>query len=165
MKQKLDTQVAAAVGAMLVGRDEITLEDVADQLPGHIRAAGPSLKSMTKALAGAGWIADRRDGGSVVYIPPRLEGEEGPDPRHNSFEGSTIAADEVRLLIERAERLIEEKKGIADDIKDVMAEAKGRGYDPSALQDIIKLRAKKPEEQHERQAILEVYLRALGMMS
>jgi len=165
MKQKLDTQVAAAVGAMLVGRDEITLEEVADRLPGHIRAAGPSFKSMTKALAGAGWIADRRDGGSVVYIPPRPEGEEGPDPRHNGFEGGPVAADEVRLLIERAERLIEEKKGIADDIKDVMAEAKGRGYDPSALQDIIKLRAKKPEEQHERQAILEVYLRALGMMS
>ena len=165
MKQKLDTQVAAAVGAMLVGRDEITLDEVADQLPGHIRAAGPSLKSMTKALSGAGWIAERRDGGIVVYVPPRPEREDGPDPRHNGFEGGAVAADEVRLLIERAERLIEEKKGITDDIKDVMAEAKGRGYDPSALQDIIKLRAKKPEETHERQAILEVYLRALGMMS
>lgn len=165
MRQKLDTQVAAAVGAMLVGRAEITLEAVADQLPGHIRAAGPSLKSMTKALIAAGWIGVRREGGSVVYMPPRPEGEEGPDPRHNGFEGGAVAADEVRLLIERVERLIEEKKGIADDIKDVMTEAKGRGYDPSALQDIIKLRAKKPEEQQERQAILEVYLRALGMMA
>ena len=164
MKQRLDTQVAAAVGAMLVGRDEITLEDVADQLPGHIRAAGPSLKSMAKALAGAGWIGERRDGGSVVYVPPRAEGDEGPDPRHNGFEGGAVAADEVRLLIQRAERLIEEKKGIVDDIKDIWAEAKGRGHDPRALQDIVKLRAKKPEEQHERQAILEVYLRAMGMM-
>jgi uncharacterized protein (UPF0335 family) len=100
----------------------------------------------------------------VVYVPPRPDGEEGPDPRHNGFEGSAVAADEVRLLIERAERLLEEKKGIADDIKDIWAEAKGRGHDPRALQDIIKLRAKKPEEQQERQAILEVYLRALGMM-
>ncbi|WP_037530882.1 DUF2312 domain-containing protein [Sphingomonas sp. RIT328] len=76
-----------------------------------------------------------------------------------------MAADEVRLLIERAERLVEERKGISDDIKDVWAEAKGRGYDPRALQDIMKLRAKKPEEQQERQAILEVYLRAMGMMA
>ena len=164
MKQKLDTQVAAAIGAMLVGRVEITLEDVADKLPGHIRAASPSLKSMTKALAAAGWVGQRRDGGSVVYVPPRPEGEEGPDPRHNGPEGSGVAADEVRLLIERAERLLEEKKGIAEDIKDLWSEAKGRGHDPRALQDIVKMRAKLPEEQHERQAILEVYLRALGMM-
>nr|WP_314471156.1 DUF2312 domain-containing protein [uncultured Sphingomonas sp.] len=71
----------------------------------------------------------------------------------------------MRLLIERAERLYEDKKGIADDIKDVWAEAKSRGHDPRALQDLIKLRAKKPEERQERQAILEVYLRAMGMMA
>lgn len=163
MKQKLDMQVAAAIGAMLVGLEEITLEEVAERLPGHIRAASPSLKSMTKALAGAGWIGERRDGGCVVYVPPRPEAEPGADPRHNGGEG-VIAAEEVRLLIERAERLHEEKKGIVDDIKDVWAEAKSRGHDPRALQDIMKLRAKKPEEQQERQAILEVYLRAMGMM-
>lgn len=163
MKQKLDMQVAAAVGAMLVGREEITLEQVADGLPGHIRAAAPSLRSMTKALAGAGWIGERREGGSVVYVPPRPDGEGGEDPRHNGGSGG-VAAEEVRLLIERAERLTEEKKGIADDIKDVWAEAKSRGHDPRALQDIMKLRAKKPEERQERQAILEVYLRSMGMM-
>lgn len=164
MKQKLDTQVAAAIGAMLVGRSEITLDDVADKLPGHIRAAGPSLKSMTKALIAAGWIAQRRDGGSVVYVPPRPEGEEGPDPRHNGPDGGSIGADEVRELIERAENLIDEKQEISDAIKDLWSEAKGRGHDPRALQDIVKMRAKKPEEVHERQAILEVYLRAMGMM-
>jgi uncharacterized protein (UPF0335 family) len=164
VKQKLDTQVAAAVGAMLVGREEITLDQVADGLPGHIRAASPSLKSMTRALAGAGWVGERREGGSVVYVPPRPEGEQGDDPRHNGGEAG-VAAEEVRLLIERAERLYEEKKRIADDIKDVFAEAKSRGHDPRALQDLIKLRAKKPEERQERQAILEVYLRAMGMMA
>lgn len=164
MKQRLDTQVAAAVGAMLVGREEITLEQVAEQLPGHIRAAGPSLKSMTRALVSAGWVGERREGGAVVYVPPRPEGEQGPDPRHNGG-GAGVAAEEVRLLIERAERLYEDRKGISDDIKDVWAEAKSRGHDPRALQDIIKLRAKKPEEQQERQAILEVYLRAMGMMA
>ena len=164
MKQKLDTQVAAAIGAMLVGRDEITLEDVADKLPGHIRAAGPSLKSMTKALIAAGWIAQRRDGGSVVYVPPRLDGEEGPDPRHNGPDGGAVGADEVREIVERAENLIDEKQEISDAIKDLWSEAKGRGHNPRALQEIVKLRAKKPEEVHERQAILEVYLRAMGMM-
>lgn len=164
MKQKLDTQVAAAVGAMLVGRDEITLEDVADQLPGHIRAAGPSLKSMTKALAGAGWVAQRRDGGSVVYVPPRQDDEEGEDLRHNGPDDGPVGADEVRELIERAENLIDDKKEISDAIKDLWSEAKSRGHDPRALQDIVKMRAKKPEEVHERQAILEVYLRAIGMM-
>ena len=92
-------------------------------------------------------------------VPERLALWAGPLP-----EGGSVAADEVRLLIERAERLLEEKKGISDDIKDLWSEVKGRGHDPRALQDIVKMRAKLPEEQHERQAILEVYLRALGMM-
>lgn len=75
----------------------------------------------------------------------------------------TIAADELRLLIERAERLDEEKRGIADDIKDVMAEAKSRGYDPKAMRKIMAIRRKKREEYQEEEAILETYMQALGM--
>ncbi|WP_244501469.1 DUF2312 domain-containing protein [Sphingomonas gellani] len=75
-----------------------------------------------------------------------------------------VAGEEVRLLIERWERLEEEKKGIADDIKDVAAEAKGRGYDIKAMRGIMKIRKKPKEEQQEEAAILEVYMRALGMM-
>jgi len=75
----------------------------------------------------------------------------------------TIAAEELRLLIERAERLEEEKKGIADDIKDVMAEAKARGYDTKAIRKIIQIRRKKKEEYQEEEAILDTYLAALGM--
>jgi uncharacterized protein (UPF0335 family) len=78
--------------------------------------------------------------------------------------GGHIAADELRLLIERAERLEEEKKGISDDIKDVMAEAKSRGYDPKAIRKIMQIRKKKPEEHQEEQSILEVYMQALGMV-
>ena len=78
--------------------------------------------------------------------------------------GGTVAADELRLLIERAERPEEEKKGLADDIKDVMAEAKGRGYDPKAIRKIISIRKKKKEEYQEEQSILEVYMQALGMI-
>jgi uncharacterized protein (UPF0335 family) len=78
--------------------------------------------------------------------------------------GTAVAADELRLLIERAERLEEEKKGIADDIKDVMAEAKGRGYDAKAIRKIMSIRKKKKEEYQEEQSILEVYMQALGMV-
>ena len=80
------------------------------------------------------------------------------------FNRGTVAADELRLLIERAERLAEEKKGITDDIKDVMAEAKSRGYDGKAIRKILAIRKKKREEYQEEQSILEVYMQALGML-
>lgn len=86
------------------------------------------------------------------------------DERNEGMGGGKVAADELRLLIERAERLEEEKKGIQDDIKDVMSEAKGRGYDPRAIREILKIRKKKREEYQEEQSILEVYLQALGMV-
>ncbi len=86
------------------------------------------------------------------------------DERQHGMGGGAVAADELRLLIERAERLEEEKKGIADDIADVMAEAKGRGYDPKAIRKILAIRKKKKEEYQEEEAILEVYLQALGMI-
>ncbi len=75
----------------------------------------------------------------------------------------TVAADELRLLIERAERLEEEKKAISDDVKDVMAEAKSRGYDAKAIRKIVQIRRKKKEEYQEEEAILDTYLAALGM--
>ena len=86
------------------------------------------------------------------------------EDRQEGRGGGQVAADELRLLIERAERLEEEKKGIADDIKDVMAEAKGRGYDPKAIRKILSIRKKKKEEYQEEEAILEVYMQALGMI-
>ena len=86
------------------------------------------------------------------------------EERQEGMGGGRVAADELRLLIERAERLEEEKKSIADDIKDVMAEAKGRGYDPKAIRKIMSIRKKKREEYQEEEAILEVYMQALGMI-
>ena len=86
------------------------------------------------------------------------------DERGEGMGGGQVAADELRLLIERAERLEEEKKGISDDIKDVFAEAKGRGYDPKAMKQIMSIRKKKREEYQEEQSILEVYMQALGML-
>ena len=75
----------------------------------------------------------------------------------------TIAADQLRLLIERIERLEEEKKTIADDIKEVFAEAKGTGFDTKAIRTIIRLRKKDQAERQEEDAILDLYMAALGM--
>lgn len=75
----------------------------------------------------------------------------------------TVAADELRLLIERIERLEEEKKAISDDVKDVYAEAKARGYDAKAMRKILQIRRKRKEEYQEEEAILETYMAALGM--
>lgn len=74
-----------------------------------------------------------------------------------------VAADELRLLIERIERLEEEKKGISDDIRDVYSEAKARGYDAKIMRQIIKLRSMETHERQEWEAVLDTYISALGM--
>jgi uncharacterized protein (UPF0335 family) len=79
------------------------------------------------------------------------------DAGHNS------ADDRLRLLIERIERLEEEKQGIADDVKDVYLEAKAVGYDPKIMREIVKLRKMKPDDRAEREMILDTYKKALGL--
>ena len=71
--------------------------------------------------------------------------------------------DRLRLLIERVERLEEEKKGIADDIRDVYAEAKAVGYDTKIIRKVIKLRAMNPDDRAEMEAVLDLYKAALGL--
>ena len=73
------------------------------------------------------------------------------------------ANDRLRLLIERVERLNEEKQGIADDVKDVFAEAKAVGFDVKIMREIIKFRKMKPDDLRERNAILNIYAAELGM--
>ncbi|MEC3950286.1 DUF2312 domain-containing protein [Sphingobium sp. HWE2-09] len=74
-----------------------------------------------------------------------------------------VAADQLRLFIERIERLEEEKKGIGDDIKDVYLEAKSNGYDGKIMRQIVRLRKMQPHDRQEMEAILQTYLAALGM--
>ncbi|KAB7783451.1 DUF2312 domain-containing protein [Methylorubrum populi] len=76
---------------------------------------------------------------------------------------SSAAADQLKSIIDRIERLEDEKAGIAGDIKDVYAEAKSNGFDVAALRTIIRLRKKDHAERQEEEAILELYLSALGM--
>jgi uncharacterized protein (UPF0335 family) len=71
--------------------------------------------------------------------------------------------DRLRLLIERIERLEEEKKGIADDIKDVYSEAKAVGYDAKIMRQIVRLRKMKPDDRNEMEMILDTYKAALGL--
>ena len=71
--------------------------------------------------------------------------------------------DRLRLLIERIERLEEEKKGIADDIREVYAEAKVVGYDAKIIRKVIQLRAMKPDDRAEMEAVLDTYKAALGL--
>lgn len=78
-------------------------------------------------------------------------------------ETHTIAKGQLRSLIERIERLEEEKKSIADDIKDVYAEAKGNGFDTKAIRSIVRLRKLDSAEREEAEAILDLYKSALGI--
>ena len=75
----------------------------------------------------------------------------------------TVAADQLRLFIERIERLEEEKKGIADDIKDVYAEAKANGYDTKTMRRVVALRRLETHTRQEMDALLETYRVALGL--
>ena len=77
---------------------------------------------------------------------------------------TSVARDQLRSIVERIERLEEEKKAIADDIRDVFAEAKANGFDVKTLREIIKLRKATAEERQEMEAMLDLYLSALGML-
>ena len=75
-----------------------------------------------------------------------------------------VAGGQLRSFIERIERLEEEKKALSDDIRDVFAEAKGNGFDTKVMRQVIRLRKKEPAERQEEEAILDLYMHALGMV-
>ena len=75
-----------------------------------------------------------------------------------------FAKDQLRAFVERVERLEEEKKAIADDIKDVFAEAKANGFDTKALRALVRLRKQDADERKEYETVLETYMHALGMI-
>ena len=77
----------------------------------------------------------------------------------------SVAQDQIRAFIERIERMEEEKKAISDDIKEIYAEAKGNGFDTKVLRQIIRIRKQDHAERMEQEALLELYMAALGMAS
>jgi uncharacterized protein (UPF0335 family) len=83
-----------------------------------------------------------------------------PEPAATRF-----AKDQLKAIIERIERLEEEKKATSEDIRDVYAEAKGNGFDVKALRTIVNLRKQDVDERREHEAVLETYMHALGMLN
>ena len=75
-----------------------------------------------------------------------------------------IAGDRLKSFIERIERLEEEKRALADDIKEVFAEAKGTGFEPKIMRQIVKIRKMDKDDLDEQETLLDVYMRALGML-
>jgi uncharacterized protein (UPF0335 family) len=95
---------------------------------------------------------DRKDHPRMTDNPTAVDGAAEP-----------VAAEQLRLFIERIERLEEEKKGMADDIKDVYAEAKSQGYDAKTMRRIVALRKMEKHHRDEADALLETYKNALGL--
>lgn len=79
-----------------------------------------------------------------------------------SYHADSVAQDQLRSFVERIERMHEERKAIADDISDIFKEAKANGFDVPVLREVIRIRAKDPHDLAEHQALLDLYLNALG---
>ena len=94
-------------------------------------------------------------------MPATAAAQEIEDKEHVA---TRFAKDQLKAFVERVERLEEEKKAIADDIRDVYAEAKGNGFDIKTLRVVVRLRKQDADERKEHEAILETYMHALGMI-
>lgn len=77
---------------------------------------------------------------------------------------NSIAADQLRLFVERVERLEEERKGIGDDVRDVYAEAKANGFCPKTMRQIVRIRQMETQTRQEQEALRETYMVALGLL-
>ena len=82
-----------------------------------------------------------------------------------TVDSDSVAQDQIRAFVERIERMEEEKKAIADDIKEIYAEAKGNGFDTKVLRQVIRIRKQDRAERLEQEALLDLYMAALGMNS
>jgi uncharacterized protein (UPF0335 family) len=148
---------------------------------GIIAQARPRLQSLIPCATGAvaSWLADSPRVKSfanrivlltplaVPAIPARLE-RKGDDVAVKTLEKPDtetggIAADRLRSLVERIERLEEERKALGNDIKDIYAEAKSAGFDVKVLRQLIRIRKQESAEVEEQETLLDLYRRALGM--
>ena len=86
-----------------------------------------------------------------------------PGDKPDSAQWGNIAGDRLRSLIERIERLEEERKSLVSDIKDIYAEAKSAGFDVKVIRQLVRVRKQEPAEVEEQETLLDVYRRAIGM--
>ena len=135
------------------------LRPIEDADPGHVR-----MSDITSIRAGSSITFSHEQYKSARAAKegrvPMKETAEDVAVRDHAY---SVTADELRQFVERYEHLESEKKDITDQQKEVMAEAKGRGYDVKAIRKLIALRKRKPDEIAEEQAVLDLYLQALGM--
>ena len=145
-----------------------------DLLSSSIAAIVKPIEALDPNVAQMGPGATMRIGGRVTFSHQdhtaaiaaertRMPMKETPEDRAVRDEAYAVTADELRQFVERYEHLEAEKKDITDQQAEVMAEAKGRGYDTKVLKKIIGLRKRKPDELAEEQAVLDLYKSALGM--
>jgi uncharacterized protein (UPF0335 family) len=95
--------------------------------------------------------------------PAAAKDATGQDAGSDQAQWGNIAADRLRSIVERIERLEEERKALSSDIKDIYGEAKSAGFDVKVLRQLISIRRKQPAEVEEAETLLDVYRRALGM--
>jgi len=125
-----------------------------------MKRATEFLKTPAGRKATAGRLNDR--GQTALDDHPVFQ--QAAQDATNLFTTESVAADQLKAFIERIERLEEEKAGISEDVKSVYAEAKGQGFDTKVLRKVIAIRKRDYAERQEEEAILELYLQALGMI-
>lgn len=145
-------------------------DEVIDIVEGDEAKAAIMLKALVESLRSTEERPGPDQTSTVNLAREQIEAmtKRKPDPAAPEFESVNnhnyaVSSDELRQFIERAEQLASEKKAIAEQEKEVFAEAKGRGYDTKALRKIIALRKRKPDDIAEEEAVLQMYRDALGM--
>ena len=109
-------------------------------------------------------VAAQVEGPAIVTMPDAPADQPAPHAKVGGNSVGTLMADgQLRSLVERVERLEEEKKALADDIREVYSEAKGAGFDTKILRRVIQLRKMDPNDRSEMDAVMELYMSALGM--
>jgi uncharacterized protein (UPF0335 family) len=106
-------------------------------------------------------LAQRREAG-VMAGQTDLEDFTGRNPA-NEIRVGNIAGERLRSIIERIERLEEERKALSQDIKDIYAEAKSAGFDVKVIRQLLRIRKQEPAEVEEQETLLDIYRRAIGM--
>ena len=137
-------------------------EDIQQRSRARLTEAMADSAELSRQLAADGLISEEAAAEHAAManaVAKKYGSRPAPDDAATSF-----AKDQLRAIIERIERLEEEKKTISDDIRDVYAEAKGNGFDVKALRAIVRLRKQDANERAEHETILETYMQALGML-
>lgn len=161
MSVTLGEQVVMAVAAVLAaavegGEPALSVDAIWKRLPAYIVSGKPTKKSVIGAIKAAGWTLWRR-GDEILYRAPGA----AADPLNQR--GDNVSGEQLRLFIERIERLEEEKRGIADDIKDVYGEARSTGFDAKTMRKIVALRKMEKHHRDEADEMLTLYRDVLGL--